>query len=341
MENPDRTPTTTIGCCTPPTPRATCWGEVGSRSTGLRGEWQISRVYCVLGRAEPALAPRRPLPGAVRRERHRRLRPRLRPRGAGARACGSPATATARRAAAVLAEQAAAGDRRRRRPRAAAAPTWPRCRREDRSPASARASGWTRRRAATPGPPPTGCASRCSRCWATWPACAVLDAFAGSARWAWRRCRAAPVDAVFCETSPAGAAGAAGQRRAARLRRSERACGARTAVAGWPPTPAVARPTSCSCSTRLIGCCPPCKSRFPCICRITGSRRPGRDRGPGVGSEPLELPLALDTTRVHGDGPADGVPQWLSGSRSVRAPTTRSPSGTSTSSSGRRPCSTG
>ena len=31
------------------------WGEVGDRPTLARGEWQCSRVYVVLGRAEPAL----------------------------------------------------------------------------------------------------------------------------------------------------------------------------------------------------------------------------------------------------------------------------------------------
>ena len=31
------------------------WAEVGTGANLARGEWQISRVYCVLGRAEPAL----------------------------------------------------------------------------------------------------------------------------------------------------------------------------------------------------------------------------------------------------------------------------------------------
>jgi hypothetical protein len=31
------------------------WGEVGSPANRARGEWQCSRVYAVLGRAEPAL----------------------------------------------------------------------------------------------------------------------------------------------------------------------------------------------------------------------------------------------------------------------------------------------
>jgi hypothetical protein len=31
------------------------WGEVGAPVNLARGEWQISRVYAVLGRAEPAL----------------------------------------------------------------------------------------------------------------------------------------------------------------------------------------------------------------------------------------------------------------------------------------------
>lgn len=31
------------------------WGEVGTAVNLARGEWQVSRVYSVLGRAEPAL----------------------------------------------------------------------------------------------------------------------------------------------------------------------------------------------------------------------------------------------------------------------------------------------
>ena len=31
------------------------WGEVGTAVNAARGEWQCSRVYAVLGRAEPAL----------------------------------------------------------------------------------------------------------------------------------------------------------------------------------------------------------------------------------------------------------------------------------------------
>ena len=31
------------------------WGEIGAPLQFARGEWQISRVYAVLGRAEPAL----------------------------------------------------------------------------------------------------------------------------------------------------------------------------------------------------------------------------------------------------------------------------------------------
>ena len=31
------------------------WGEVGAPVNLVRGEWQVSRVYAVLGRAEPAL----------------------------------------------------------------------------------------------------------------------------------------------------------------------------------------------------------------------------------------------------------------------------------------------
>jgi hypothetical protein len=31
------------------------WGEVGTAANRARGEWQLSRVYATLGRAEPAL----------------------------------------------------------------------------------------------------------------------------------------------------------------------------------------------------------------------------------------------------------------------------------------------
>ena len=31
------------------------WARVGTEVNQVRGEWQVSRVYCVLGRAEPAL----------------------------------------------------------------------------------------------------------------------------------------------------------------------------------------------------------------------------------------------------------------------------------------------
>jgi hypothetical protein len=31
------------------------WGEIGAPANLARGEWQVSRVYAVLGRAEPAL----------------------------------------------------------------------------------------------------------------------------------------------------------------------------------------------------------------------------------------------------------------------------------------------
>ena len=31
------------------------WGEIGTAANRARGEWQVSRVYTVLGRAEPAL----------------------------------------------------------------------------------------------------------------------------------------------------------------------------------------------------------------------------------------------------------------------------------------------
>ena len=31
------------------------WGEVGTRANLARGEWQVSRVYTVLGRSEPAV----------------------------------------------------------------------------------------------------------------------------------------------------------------------------------------------------------------------------------------------------------------------------------------------
>jgi hypothetical protein len=31
------------------------WGEVGTPLNRARGDWQLSRVYCLLGRSEPAL----------------------------------------------------------------------------------------------------------------------------------------------------------------------------------------------------------------------------------------------------------------------------------------------
>jgi hypothetical protein len=31
------------------------WSKAGTRTNLARGEWQVSRVYCVLGRGEPAL----------------------------------------------------------------------------------------------------------------------------------------------------------------------------------------------------------------------------------------------------------------------------------------------
>jgi hypothetical protein len=59
------------------------WGVIGEPVNWARGEWQVSRVYCVLGRGEPALYHAGRCLELCRRARHRRLRPRLCARGAG------------------------------------------------------------------------------------------------------------------------------------------------------------------------------------------------------------------------------------------------------------------
>ena len=55
MELPERTPEQDDELIH--TAHASChhWGEVGTPANLARGEWQLSRVYVVLGRAEPAL----------------------------------------------------------------------------------------------------------------------------------------------------------------------------------------------------------------------------------------------------------------------------------------------
>ena len=90
------------------------WGEVGEPVNFARGEWQCSRVYAVLGRAEPALVACAPMPRHLRGARHRRLGHRL--RVGGHRAGGRPLRATAPRRDAALArarELAAASPRTR------------------------------------------------------------------------------------------------------------------------------------------------------------------------------------------------------------------------------------
>ena len=89
---PGARPTRTTRCSTAARASRFHWGEVGEPVNRVRGEWQCSRVYAVLGRAEPALWHARRCLGTLRRARDRRLRPRLRLRGAcpGERRGGGP-----------------------------------------------------------------------------------------------------------------------------------------------------------------------------------------------------------------------------------------------------------
>lgn len=55
METTDRTPDQTDQLIHAAHASRYHWSNVGDASNGARGEWQISRVYAVLGRGEPAL----------------------------------------------------------------------------------------------------------------------------------------------------------------------------------------------------------------------------------------------------------------------------------------------
>ena len=55
LETPDRTPEQDIAMVHAAHASRHHWGEIGTAENHVRGEWQISRVYSVLGRGEPAL----------------------------------------------------------------------------------------------------------------------------------------------------------------------------------------------------------------------------------------------------------------------------------------------
>ncbi len=55
LENPNRSPEQDDEMLNAAHASRYHWGEVGEKANLARGEWQISRVYAVLGRDEPAL----------------------------------------------------------------------------------------------------------------------------------------------------------------------------------------------------------------------------------------------------------------------------------------------
>jgi hypothetical protein len=55
MTTPDRTPQQDVEMIHAAHASRHHWGEVGTAVNFARGEWQVSRVYSVLGRGEPAL----------------------------------------------------------------------------------------------------------------------------------------------------------------------------------------------------------------------------------------------------------------------------------------------
>jgi len=55
MEMPDRTPRQDVEMIHAAHASRHHWGEVGTPVNFARGEWQVSRVYSLLGRGEPAL----------------------------------------------------------------------------------------------------------------------------------------------------------------------------------------------------------------------------------------------------------------------------------------------
>ncbi len=63
------------------------WGNVGEPANSARGEWQCSRMYTLLGRADAALWHAQRCLEICTKARHRRLGSRLRVRSACAGAC--------------------------------------------------------------------------------------------------------------------------------------------------------------------------------------------------------------------------------------------------------------
>jgi hypothetical protein len=55
IETPDRTPQQDVEMIHAAHASRHHWGEVGTPVNFARGEWQVSRVYSLLGRGEPAL----------------------------------------------------------------------------------------------------------------------------------------------------------------------------------------------------------------------------------------------------------------------------------------------
>jgi hypothetical protein len=55
LETPDRTPEQDVAMVHAAHASRHHWDEIGTAENHVRGEWQISRVYSVLGRGEPAL----------------------------------------------------------------------------------------------------------------------------------------------------------------------------------------------------------------------------------------------------------------------------------------------
>ena len=107
MESPERDEDELLHCAHA---SAYHWRQAGTVANRARSEWQCSRVYSVLGRAEPALHHARRCLELVRvgAGRDRGVRPALRVRGDGARERGRRATRTQARE--WLARARAAGE---------------------------------------------------------------------------------------------------------------------------------------------------------------------------------------------------------------------------------------
>ena len=194
--------------------------------------------------------------------------------------------------------------------------------------------------AATPRPgrargrPPTGCASRCSRSWATSPGLRVLDPFAGSGalglRGALARRRAGP---TFCETAAPALRGAAGERASGSGTATGARCAARTPAAGWR------RIARAGADYELVLLDPPYRMlpalhRAPCACICRHLLAPG-------GRAVIESPASHAAARAAARGVARPACRAAPGSRCTcmaervavcPAPTTRSRRATSTSS---------